>query len=116
MSAMKFILGVIGLTVLGSGHALAQDAPETPPMTFFLTSVGSGNGADLGTLAGADAHCQMFADGAGADDHTWRAYLSTQGPNAALLHESSRARTMPTDRILTGRCDTTLVGRGRSSD
>ena len=34
----------------------------------------------------------------------------------ALLHESSRARTMPTDRILTGRCDTTLVGRGRSSD
>ena len=34
----------------------------------------------------------------------------------ALLHESSLARTMPTDRILTGRCDTTLVGRGRSSD
>ena len=34
----------------------------------------------------------------------------------ALLHESSRARTMPTDRILTCRCDTTLVGRGRSSD
>ena len=37
-------------------------------------------------------------------------------PNAALLHESSLARTMPTDRILTYRCDTTLVGRGRSSD
>ena len=35
---------------------------------------------------------------------------------AALLHESSLARTMPTDRILTCRCDTTLVGRGRSSD
>ena len=34
----------------------------------------------------------------------------------ALLHESSPARTMPTDRILTCRCDTTLVGRGRSSD
>ena len=34
-------------------------------------------------------------------------------PDTALLHESSRARTMPTDRILTGRCDTTLVGRGR---
>ena len=34
----------------------------------------------------------------------------------ALLHESSLARTMPTDRILTGRCDMTLVGRGRSSD
>ena len=36
--------------------------------------------------------------------------------SAALLHESSPARTIPTDRILTGRCDTTLVGRGRSSD
>ena len=35
---------------------------------------------------------------------------------SALLHESSRGRTMPTDRILTCRCDTTLVGRGRSSD
>ena len=34
----------------------------------------------------------------------------------ALLHESSLARTMPTDRILTGRCDMTLVGRTRSSD
>ena len=40
----------------------------------------------------------------------------THNANMALLHESSRARTMPTDRILTGRCDTTLVGRGRSSD
>ena len=37
-------------------------------------------------------------------------------PAHALLHESSRARTRPTDRICTGRCDTTLVGRGRSSD
>ena len=37
-------------------------------------------------------------------------------PAHALLHESSRARTMPTDRILTCRCDMTLVGRGRSSD
>ena len=36
--------------------------------------------------------------------------------DGALLHESSLARTMPTDRILTGRCDTTLVDRGRSSD
>ena len=34
----------------------------------------------------------------------------------ALLHESSRARTMPPDTILTCRCDMTRVGRGRSSD
>ena len=42
--------------------------------------------------------------------------LETYRPWEALLHESSLARTMPTDRILTCRCDTTLVGQGRSSD
>ena len=42
--------------------------------------------------------------------------LRISQPRTALLHESSLARTMPTDRILTYRCDTTLVGRGRSSD
>ena len=44
------------------------------------------------------------------------AVYETAGARGALLHESSRARTRPTDRILTCRCDTTLVGRGRSSD
>ena len=48
-------------------------------MTFFLTSVGSGNGADLGGLAGADAHCQSLAAAVGAGSKTWRAYLSTTG-------------------------------------
>ncbi len=51
-------------------------------MTFFITSRGSGNGADYGGLAGADRHCQMLADAAGAGAHTWHAYLSTQGPDA----------------------------------
>jgi hypothetical protein len=46
-------------------------------MTFFVTSVGSGNGGDLGGLAGADAHCTALATAEGAGDHTWRAYLST---------------------------------------
>ena len=78
MRGMKLMVVAIGLSVLGSGLAFAQEAP---PMTFFLTSVGSGEGADLGALAGADAHCQMLAEGAGAGDHTWRAYLSTQGAN-----------------------------------
>ena len=49
-------------------------------MTFFVTSVGSGKGADLGGLAGADRHCQMLAQAAGAGGRTWRAYLS----NSAL--------------------------------
>ena len=82
MRGIKLIFGVIAISALGSGLTFAQDAQETPPMTFFVASVGSGEGADLGGLAGGDAHCQMLADGAGAGDRTWRAYLSSQGPNA----------------------------------
>ena len=50
-------------------------------MTFCVTSVGSGKGADLGGLEGADRHCQTLAQGAGAGGKTWRAYLSTQAKN-----------------------------------
>ncbi len=52
-------------------------------MTFFVTSTGMGNGADLGGLAGADAHCQKLAAAAGGGGKTWRAYLSTQGKDGA---------------------------------
>jgi len=52
-------------------------------MTFFITSAGSGKGADLGGLAGADAHCQALAQAAGAGSKTWRAYLSTNGRGGA---------------------------------
>ncbi len=48
-------------------------------MGFFVTSLGSGNGADLGGLEGADKHCQKLASAAGAGNRTWRAYLSAQG-------------------------------------
>ena len=51
-------------------------------MSFFITSVGSGKGADLGGIAGADAHCQQLAAAVGAGSRTWHAYLSTQGPGA----------------------------------
>ena len=57
---------------------LAQQAP----MSFFVTSVGLGTGANLGGLEGADRHCQNLAQAAGAGGKTWRAYLSTQGPSA----------------------------------
>ena len=58
----------------------AQQATQAPPqpMSFFVTSVGVGKGADLGGLAGADTHCQKLAAAAGAGNRTWRAYLSTQ--------------------------------------
>lgn len=45
-------------------------------MSFFITSKGSGDGANLGGLSGADAHCQMLAEAAGAGSKTWKAYLS----------------------------------------
>ena len=48
-------------------------------MSFFITSVGSGDGANLGGLAGADKHCSTLAAKAGSKGKTWRAYLSTQG-------------------------------------
>jgi len=51
-------------------------------MSFFVTSSGSGKGADFGGLEGADRHCQALAAAAGAGQRTWRAYLSTQGPGA----------------------------------
>jgi hypothetical protein len=51
-------------------------------MTFFVTSAGSGKGADLGGIEGADRHCQQLAQAAGAGSKTWRAYLSTQGSGA----------------------------------
>lgn len=56
----------------------AQTQPQSPDMTFFVTSTGQGKGADLGGLDGADAYCQRLAAGAGAGGKTWRAYLSTQ--------------------------------------
>jgi hypothetical protein len=51
-------------------------------MSFFITSAGPGNGANLGGLEGADAHCASLAEAAGATGKTWRAYLSTSSENA----------------------------------
>jgi hypothetical protein len=65
------------LALAMSGSTIAQQAA----MTFFVTSAGSGNGANLGGLAGADQHCQQLAQAAGAGGHTWHAYLSTQAAN-----------------------------------
>lgn len=73
-------LALAGSAMLaGSATAQAQQ-PNAKDMTFFVTSVGPGKGADLGGLEGADQHCQSLAKTAGAGDRTWRAYLSTQAP------------------------------------
>lgn len=62
------------LTVVCGALVVGQDTS----MSFFIVSVGSGKGADLGGLEGADQHCQSLAAAAGAGSKTWRAYLSTQ--------------------------------------
>ena len=79
----------IGLVVAVTGSlAIAQPPPPAgqpaqppQPMSFFVTSAGSGNGANLGGLAGADRICQTLATAAGRGDKTWHAYLSASAAN-----------------------------------
>lgn len=80
MQRFKAIPGFAALLLAGglAGDAQSQSRTSPADMTFFVTSAGSGRGADLGGLAGADAHCQTLAQAAGAGGRTWRAYLSTQ--------------------------------------
>ena len=71
------VLAAVASTGLSlSAPAQAQQAT----MSFFVTSVGKGNGADLGGLAGADAHCQALAKAAGSTETNWRAHPSTTEP------------------------------------
>ena len=74
------LVGVVAAAAGGLQVGTAQQDPQ--PMSFFVTSAGLGDGANLGGLEGADAHCQSLAEAVGRGDSTWRAYLSTQGENA----------------------------------
>jgi hypothetical protein len=77
MRRLLFLSTAALLAAIGATHA--QDTT----MSFFITSTGLGNGANLGGLDGADAHCQMLAEAAGVTGpKTWRAYLSTSEINA----------------------------------
>src|SRR5689334_13574498 len=78
-SIAVLVAGCTGMTQQSSS-GMASTASNG--MSFFITSTGSGKGADFGGLAGADKHCQTLAAAAGAGDKTWHAYLSTQGPGA----------------------------------
>jgi hypothetical protein len=82
------IVLAVTLTLAAIASAQAQQtppaAPPPPPMSFFVSSVGLGDGANLGGLAGADKHCQTLAQAAGAGNRTWRAYLSQTGAGAVL--------------------------------
>ena len=70
------------LVSLTLGFTVAAQAQQSA-MSFFVTSIGSGKGADYGGLAGADKHCQTLAAAAGAGNRTWRAYLSTTATQGA---------------------------------
>jgi hypothetical protein len=71
----KWISGFIGVLLFAAAASLGVSA-QGNQMSFFITSAGPGNGANLGGLAGADKHCQTLAAAAGAGNRTWRAYLS----------------------------------------
>lgn len=75
---MKRSLLVAAMLATTLGMASAQDTS----MSFFITSAGPGDGANLGGLEGADAHCNTLAEAAGATGKTWRAYLSTSDTDA----------------------------------
>src|SRR5690606_41641215 len=86
-------LAAAGLTALAGcaqmesmTESMTARQPGPQSMTFFVTSVGPGNGGDLGGLEGADRHCQSLAQAAGAGNRTWRAYLSTQGASLSDMN------------------------------
>lgn len=107
MKNMRLILVVLGLSLaLGAIAVLAQQPPQgrggrqagppPQPMSFFVTGVSKGDGANYGGLAGADAHCQMLAAAAGAGNRTWRAYLSqTQAGDTPAVNARDRIGTGP---------------------
>ena len=72
---------VASIAFVGLGIDAGAQSPAAN-MSFFVTSAGSGKGADFGGLDGADKHCQALATAAGAGNKTWHAYLSTQGAQA----------------------------------
>src|SRR5436190_19934656 len=99
MKSMRFVSAMFLVSVtFGSYLAVAHQPPAPPggrggqqappqPMSFFVTSVGKGDGANVGGLSGADAHCQSLAAAAGRGGATWHAYLSTQGASAVSARD-----------------------------
>jgi len=81
--------------------ACASAVPSTPQsrMTFFVTSVSPDKGANLGGLAGADAHCQALATAVGAGNRTWHAYLSTTDRGQPLVNARDRIGSGPWQNV-----------------
>ena len=109
------------MIALGMALAATGSAPVTAqgqPMSFFVSSTGSGTGGNLGGLAGADKHCQTLAAKAGAGNRTWRAYLSTSMPDVNArdrigtgLGTTPREQSRQTSRICIQRRPTSITTR-----
>jgi hypothetical protein len=86
-----FTLGAAALVLSAQAPQQAQ-----PTMNFFITSVGTGDGANLGGIPGADAHCARLAAAVGASNKTWRAYLSQNARgNQPVIHARDRIGSGP---------------------
>ena len=99
MQKLTYSFAAVAAVTLTSTVALAQ-APAQPasPMSFFVTSTGKGDGANLGGLDGADAHCKTLADASGvaqAPGRTWRAYLSATAADGKPINARDRIGSGP---------------------
>jgi hypothetical protein len=92
----SFLASATALLIVGSSGAQAQQGPQAPNMTFFVTGAPIGKGGDLGGLEGADAHCQQLAASVGAGGKTWHAYLSgPETPQAKGVNARDRIGSGP---------------------
>lgn len=90
MSRSTIVAAAALLALAAAAHA------QQNVMTFFVTSAGPGNGADLGGIEGADAHCQKLATAAGAGARTWHAYLSSStAPDGQAVNARDRIGSGP---------------------
>lgn len=90
--------GALALLALGACTSMDAGTPQSK-MSFFVTSVNPGNGADLGGLAGADAHCQALAAAVGAGKRTWRAYLATTSNGQPQVNARDRIGKGPWQNV-----------------
>jgi len=90
--------GTIAVLALGACASMTPSSPQSK-MTFFVTSANPGKGADLGGLAGADAHCQALATAAGAGKRTWHAYLATTSNGQPQVNARDRIGSGPWQNV-----------------
>lgn len=92
---IPFFVAALILALLCAYPLVAQET-DASRMSFFITSAGPGNGANLGGLTGADQHCQSLAEAVGAGNRTWRAYLSTSASGGqTAVHARDRIGSGP---------------------